>query len=220
MSSHVPRRGFLARLAAAAGAASATFALPDVADAQTQAHDLDKWIDDFKGRHKQLFDFVSKQHISEMQYANNFLNSSTNDYGYKDSESSLLYCLRHEATPYAYNDAMWQKYRIGEVIDVAAPRGGRGGEPGAPADSAAPKATSNPMTGMITALASRGVHFGACALATGRYSGMFARKVGASQADVRADLAANLIPNGRLVPSGVVFVNRAQEKGFTYLHVG
>lgn len=219
MSSHVPRRGFLARLAAAAGAASATFALPAEAAAQAQqTHELDKWIDDLKGRHKQIFDFVSKGHISEMQYGNNFFTASTNDYGFKDEDSSLLYCLRHDATPYAYNDAMWEKYKIGEVIDVAAPRG-RGGDT-APADSTAPKATRNPMTGMVTGLANRGVRFGACALATGRYAGMFARKVGAQQAEVRADLAANLIPNCRLVPSGVVFVNRAQEKGFTYLHVG
>jgi intracellular sulfur oxidation DsrE/DsrF family protein len=49
---------------------------------------------------------------------------------------------------------------------------------------------------------------------------MFARKVGSQTAEVRADLAANLVPNCRLVPSGVVFINRAQEKGFTYLHIG
>lgn len=223
MSSHVPRRGFLARLAAAAGAASAAFVIPDVAHAQqAQSHELDKWIDELKGKHKQLFDYVTKGHISEMQYGNNFFTASTTDYGYKDEDSALLYCLRHEATPYAYNDAMWEKYKIGEVIDVAAPAAGRGGNPpaAAPADSTAPKATKNPMTQMVTALAGRGVHFGACNLATGRYSGMFARKVGAQQADVRADLAANLIQNCRLVPSGVVFVNRAQEKGFTYLHVG
>lgn len=221
MSPSVPRRGFLARLAAAAGAASTAFALPSVADAQQQApqaHELDKWIDELKGKHKQLFDFVTKGHISEMQYGNNFFTASTNDYGYKDEDAALLYCLRHEATPYAYNDAMWEKYKIGEVIDVAGPAG-RGGNAPAAADSSS-KATKNPMTQMITGLANRGVHFGACALATGRYSGMFARKVGAQQADVRADLAANLVPNCRLVPSGVVFVNRAQEKGFTYLHVG
>jgi len=133
-----------------------------------------------------------------------------------------LFCLRHDATPFAYNDAMWEKYRIGEVIDLAAPpeTSGRGGDPPSRVDSTSVKATKNPQTRMISGLAARGVHFGACALATGRYSGMFARKVGAQQADVRADLAANLVANCRLVPSGVVFVNRAQEKGFTYLHVG
>jgi intracellular sulfur oxidation DsrE/DsrF family protein len=222
MSSHVPRRGFLARLAAAAGAASATFAVPVVADAQSQTHDLDKWIEEAKGRHKQLFDCVTKTHIGEMQYGINFFTASTNDYGYKDEDSSLMFCLRHDATPFAYNDAMWEKYKIGEVIDLAAPPsgGGRGGDPPSAVDSNAVKATKNPQTRLITTLAGRGVRFGACALATTRYSGMFARKVSAQQADVRADLAANLVPNCRLVPSGVVFVNRAQEKGFTYLHVG
>jgi intracellular sulfur oxidation DsrE/DsrF family protein len=221
MSSHVPRRGFFARFAAAAGAASATFALPRAAEAQqAQTHDLDKWIDEARGRHKQLFDCVSKGHIAEMQYGINFFTASTNDYGFKDEDSSLMFCLRHEATPFAYNDAMWEKYKIGEVIDVAAPQMGGRGEAPAPADSAAAKATKNPQIRLITTLAGRGVRFGACALATGRYSGMFARKVGAQQAEVRADLAANLVPNCRLVPSGVVFVNRAQEKGFTYLHIG
>jgi hypothetical protein len=155
-----------------------------------------------------------------MQYAANFLNASASEYRLKDEDSSVIICLRHEATPYAYNDAMWEKYKIGDVLDVPARSGGRGGDGPARSDSTTARATKNPQTDFITSIAGRGVRFGACALATGRYAGMFARRAGTQTADVRAELAANLVPSCRLVPAGVVLINRAQEKGFTLLHVG
>jgi intracellular sulfur oxidation DsrE/DsrF family protein len=222
------RRTFLARLAAGTAAFGAAFALPRNADAQDalQSHELDKWIDELKGQHKQVYDCVTKAHIGEMMYASNFLRANNTDYGLTDAQLASIVSLRHEATPYGYNDAMWEKYRIGESLDVPArPTGGRGNRGGGdssavpPADSAA-RATRNPQTNMIRSLADRGAQFTVCGLATTRYAGEFARKVNRPAADVRAELVANLVPNCRVVPAGVVVVNRAQERGFSYLYVG
>lgn len=218
----VRRRGFLAALAAGGSAFAATLGFPRAADAQvqSQSHELDRWMDEMRGRHKQIFDIVTAAHIAEMAYARNFLVAS-GDYGLKDDDMSVIVSMRHEATPYAYNDAMWEKYRIGEALNVPQPRqGGRGVPPDTTPPAQLPRATRNPQTGMITDLANRGVRFTACSLSTGRYASQFARATNQQAADVRAELTANLVPNARIVPAGVVVLNRAQERGFSYIHVG
>ena len=223
-----PRRTFLARLAAGTAAFGAAFTLPRDADAQSAppSHELDKWIDELKGRHKQVYDCVTKANIGGIMYASNFLRANNSEYDIRDADLASIVSLRHEATPYGYNDAMWEKYKIGESLDVPArPTGGRGGRGGAdssaaPAADSTARATRNPQMNMIRGLADRGVQFTVCGLATGRYAGEFARKVNKTAAEVRADLVANLIPNCRVVPAGVVVVNRAQERGFSYLYVG
>lgn len=232
-SSPLPRRGFLARFAAATAAVSSTFAITRSAEAQTvpaQSHELDKWIDELKGQHKQVYDCVTKDRVGDVQFARNFLTANQASYGLKDEDSSIIVSFRHEATPFGFNDAMWEKYKIGESLNVPA-RGGRGagGRGGAaadttnvaPPDSAArPMATRNPQLNTISQLAGRGVQFTVCGMATQRYAGEYARKTNQQMADVRTELLANLVPNCRQVAAGVVVVNRAQERGFTLLYVG
>jgi hypothetical protein len=222
-----PRRSFLARVAAGTAAFGAAFALPSALEAQSelQSHELDKWIDELKGRHRQVYDCVTKGKVSDMRYADNFIRANTTDYGLKETDLSSIVSLRHDATPFGYNDAMWEKYKIGEALDIPA-RGGGGGRGGradtspAPAADSGAKATRNPQADALKALSDRGAFITVCGLATGRYAGEFARKFNLQTADVRADLVANLVPNCRVVPAGVVVVNRAQERGFSYLYVG
>ena len=37
--------------------------------------------------------------------------------------------------------------------------------------------------------------------------------------EVELSLTENLIPNGHMVPAGIVAVNRAQERGYTFSYV-
>jgi intracellular sulfur oxidation DsrE/DsrF family protein len=226
--SNVPRRNFLARLAAGAAAFSAGFAAPRTLSAQqAESHELDKWIDELKGQHKQVYDCVTKARIGDMQFATNFLTANQNPYGLKDADTSVIVSLRHEATPFGFNDAMWEKYKIGESLKIPErPAGGRGGAAATDTTRAAGDttpvvmATRNPQLRMITTLGGRGVQFTVCALATQRYAGEYARKTNQQMADVRTELLANLVPNCRAVAAGVVVVNRAQERGFTLLYIG
>jgi hypothetical protein len=131
----VPRRGFLARLAAASGAVAAILGTPRLALAQAQqpaTHDLDKWLDALAGQHRLVLDCVTTAHIGEMAYARNFYTANGADYGLKDTDLSVVVILRHEATVFGYNDAMWAKFRIGESLEIPARNsGGRGGDGGA-----------------------------------------------------------------------------------------
>ncbi len=46
-----------------------------------------------------------------------------------------------------------------------------------------------------------------------------AQKTGGKTDDVFKELSENLVPNARLVPAGIVAVNRAQEHGYTFSYV-
>jgi intracellular sulfur oxidation DsrE/DsrF family protein len=44
---------------------------------------------------------------------------------------------------------------------------------------------------------------------------MIARAVDGKRDEIYKELSANLITNGRLVPAGILAVNRAQERGYS-----
>ena len=43
-------------------------------------------------------------------YANNYYTGNKNGYGLEATELAVVICMRHEATAFAYSDAMWAKY--------------------------------------------------------------------------------------------------------------
>ncbi len=223
--SSLPRRGFLGRVSAAAAAFTAGVALPSQAASQSPAtatagaddvHALDRWMAAMPGRHRVVLDIVTPEHVDEMAYARNFLSASVADYGLADADHAVIVVLRHTATPWGYNDAMWARYTMGERLGVNEPR----------TETRAVRnrllRTADDRDGMIAALANRGVHFAMCGLSTSRYAQEWARAIGGgvTAAAIRADLVANLVPNGHVVAAGVVAVQRAQSLGFATIHVG
>ena len=207
----VVRRSFLARLAAAGTAFASVLAFPSTSAAQrgrADTHPADAWLDELKGQHKNIYDCTSIENgPNGWSFARNFLTANTGPiYQYKDADINTIVCVRHVATVYGYNDAMWEKYKLGESQKVM-----EGGV----------ALTKNPQTNTASTLAARGVIVAICGMATGRIARAVASGAGASAADVEADLRANLVtPTARVVAAGVIVTNRAQEKGFTYTYVG
>jgi hypothetical protein len=58
-----------------------------------------------------------------------------------------------------------------------------------------------------------------CGAATTFIAGMLAGEKGDASA-VEAELIANLVPGARIVPAGVIIVQRAQKSGFSYTFAG
>jgi intracellular sulfur oxidation DsrE/DsrF family protein len=108
------------------------------------------------------------------------------------------------STPYAYNNDMWAKY--------GASLGGPAPSAGAPAKEP-PKANPNAVS--LDALLNQGVQFAVCSMATRRLAGMIARAAGGNADTINSELISNLVSNGRMVPAGIVAVNRAQERGYS-----
>ena len=207
----VVRRSFLARLAAVGTAIAGVVALPSTSAAQSSSaptHPADAWLDDLKGQHKNIFDCTSVENgPMGWTFARNFLTANTGPiYQLKDSDVNAIVCVRHSASVFGFNDAMWAKYKLGESQKV-----NDGGVP----------AVKNPQATTANDLAKRGVIVAVCGMASARIARTVAADAGLNAADVEADLRANLVtPTARVVAAGVIVTNRAQEKGFTYTYVG
>jgi len=209
----VVRRSFLTRLAGIGTAIAGVVALPSKSSGQSApsrgpTHPADAWLDDLKGQHKNIFDCVSVENGPQgWTFARNFLTANTGPiYQLKDSDVNAIVCVRHQASVFGFNDAVWAKYKLGESQKV-----NEGGV----------LATKNAHANTANDLANRGVIVAVCGMALSRIARTVARDAGMSVTDVEADLKANLVtPTARVVAAGVIVTNRAQEKGFTYTYVG
>ena len=207
----VVRRSFLARLAAVGTALAGVVAVPSTSAAQSSrapTHPADAWLDALKGQHKNIYDCTSVENASMgWAFARNFLTANTGPiYQLTDADINAIVCVRHSATVFGFNDAMWAKYKLGESQKV-----NEGGVP----------AVKNSNADTAVTLAKRGVIVAICGLSTARIARTVASDAGMSAAEVEADLKANLVtPTARVVAAGVIVTNRAQERGFTYTYVG
>jgi hypothetical protein len=57
-------------------------------------------------------------------------------------------------------------------------------------------------------------------MAMAAYAGRAGSQAGTDQATALADFRANLVPGAVEVVAGVIAVNRAQERGLSYVYVG
>ena len=211
------RRAFLTRLGAAAGVVGAGAASLPAAAAQTSMtdkwqparHEMDDWYDKIPGKHRFVFDTISPDGLQMgLQFANNFFNANKDSYGLVDSDSAVIVIVRHKSTSFGYNDAIWAKYgaKLSEQAN----------------NFVDPKTKEVPTVnvyatdkGRMDGLIKRGAHIAVCQMATRAIAGTLARATGGTQDDVFNELAKNLVPNGHLVPAGILAVNRAQEHGYT-----
>jgi len=217
------RRGFLGRLAAAA-ALGVTGLTPLRLEGQPEPRresgtdpSFEAWLNRIPGKkHKMIFDAPEVNGGMPVVWPRVWLNSNNDNYGTTDAENSAVIVLRHAAIPLAMRDAMWAKYKLGEAFKL------NDASTNAPAVSnifAKELPLPLPGTGM-DALLAKGALFGVCNVAITIYSGMVAKTMNMDAAAVKQDWIANLLPGVQVVPSGVLAVSRAQEKGCGYCFAG
>src|SRR3954463_6132463 len=132
------RRSFLSRLggglvaAGTALGASASTALADgtsSGDWQATRHAEDAWFDKIPGKHRTFLDTISAHGVGEaLHFASNIFTTSKSGYGLEPGDLAIVICLRHAATAFAFNDAIWSKYgeplsaqtRVGDAQSNAA----------------------------------------------------------------------------------------------------
>ena len=74
--------------------------------------------------------------------------------------------------------------------------------------------TNNGVT--VESLVKRGVHLAVCNRATHGLADMIAAETKGNAGQIYDEFVANLFPNAHIVPAGIVAVNRAQERGYTF----
>ncbi len=215
------RRSFLARIATgsavlATGGLLTQFGVEPVQAEEVRSPDefSEAWLSKLTGKHRQFFDVTSVNSGWALAFAMNFLNSNNETYKLADSNLSAVVGLRHFSVPMAFTDDIWARYKLGETLGIM--------DPATKAPSVRnflfnPRAGDVPFPGMaIEKLMPRGVQITCCNVALTALSGMTAGSAGVTPDAARAEWKAHLIPGVVLVPSGVLAVNRAQEKGCTY----
>jgi intracellular sulfur oxidation DsrE/DsrF family protein len=219
----IDRRGFLGAIVA--GAAAAGLArIPGAMAAESMdlpvagSEALDAALKKLSGRkYRQVFDAPRPNESMPVIWSWAFLHT-LNKLKVEDSNIGCFVILRHEAIPFAMQDQLWAKYKLGEVFKI---------------DDKTTKAPSvrNVVTNIkpedlpipemaMEKVQARGVTFGVCDLAMTVYSMMLAGPANMKPEDVKKDLVAGLLPGIVVLPSGVYAVHRIQSAGFTYCFAG
>ena len=220
----VGRRSLLTGMGAAAAGAltpGATGAQRRNSGFRPARHDGDAWLDELPGQHRVLIDTSYALGGAEaLLYANNILNAHADAYDGKDEDYAIVICWRHHATPFAWDDAAWEKYGelLSRMMEISDEQAGRHFE-------------ANPMnlpgrpdllngTDTIDKTTARGVRIAICNHATQEIAKGVAAMTGGSVDEIYSDFVAAAVPESRFVPAGVLATTRAQEYGYSLLFSG
>jgi len=216
MSSLHGRRSFFSAVVSLTGLAVARLSAgqqPGAQAAARRANEFDMaWLNQVKGRHKQLYDLGSLELSVEprpLRFTRNFLDTflDVDHLEYPDINTAVG--ISGPAFPMNASDRLWAKYKLGERSKIIDPM------------------TKQPAVRNIfyddgsdisvKAIQARGTLFWQCNVALGNVAQQLATAFQMPLADVRADLVAGLNPGVRLMPSHVMALALAQEKSFSYM---
>ncbi|CAN5298324.1 hypothetical protein BH09BAC2_BH09BAC2_04310 [soil metagenome] len=219
------RRTFLSKIAAGAATLgimnipSSVKAAPKVFE-ETSGEDA--WFKTLKGKHRIVFDVPEPNGLSPFAWPRVFLMTNVAT-GTPEKMNNAVVVLRHAAIPYAFDDAMWQKYNFGEVFKIDDPITQKASVRN-PFRKPTPGEYKIPGFGAVSIgineLQASGVMFCVCNAAMTVYSAVIAEKMQLDAAAVKNDWTANLLPGVKIVPSGVWALGRAQENGCAYCFAG
>jgi intracellular sulfur oxidation DsrE/DsrF family protein len=218
------RRGFVSAVAAlGAGAAlhtgGDTRRLPGPPEFSANQHPVsDVWLDQLKGKHRQLFDAPEPDGGTVLRHVRNYLDTWQADYGVPERDVSVVVTLYARTTPLGLQDAMWAKYRLGAALGIT------------DSTTSAPLVRNwfaHPMHGdpvadgtpqsSLESLQQRGVVFLLCNTALKRWSARLEKDGMGAAADVHADLTAHALPGVVIVPGVLIAMTKAHERGFGYV---
>jgi intracellular sulfur oxidation DsrE/DsrF family protein len=207
-----PRRRFIGRAAAAIAALTG---IPGIARAETLSttfaddSEHDAWMRQLKGKHRQFFHAIDLNDRA-MLMASNYLDAYEHDFAAKPGEANAVIGVHASALNIGFTDAAWAKYGIGKSTNLTDPT------------TKEPAIRNLFATGgdlAVDTLQKRGVLFLMCNTALRLRSRAVAKERGETYETVYKDLESSRLPGTILVPALVVAINRAQEKGITYIRV-
>ena len=207
-----PRRLFIGRAAAALAALTG---IPEIASAEPRSDSLldnsehDAWIRQLKGKHRQFFD-ATELNDRPMLLSGNFLTTYEQDFGAKPGEANAVIGLHGPALDIGFTDAAWTKYGFGKANKIIDPT---------TKELAVRNIFATGSESSVETLQKRGILFLMCNTTLRRTSRAIAAERGETFDQVYNDLKSSSLPGMILVPAMAVAINRAQEKGITYVRI-
>lgn len=172
-----------------------------------------RWMDDLKGKHKQVFDMADTDPASEpppLRLPRNYMDGFKDVYAQAFPEVQTIVGISGRAFNVNASDRLWEKYALGERSKIIDPATGKPAVRNLYLDE--------PTLG-VKALQARGTIFWQCNIALNAVAQQLATARKQPVAEVRADLVAGLNPGVKLVPSHVMALGLVQERGATYVKI-
>ena len=187
-------------------------------------HPEDGWMNQRPGKHRIFIDSATPSGAGEaILYTNNLFNANKATYaGAADADLAIVVCMRHFATPFAFTDAMWEKYGkvMSGMLNFTDPKTKDAPATNLYRNSLAYGLSLPNLGNTIDAVTKRGAYFAVCDTATHFLASQMAGPMKMTADEIYKELSTNLIPNSRLVSAGVMAVTRAQEHGYSLLYAG
>jgi hypothetical protein len=214
------RRNFLAHTA---GAAAALSAAPTLAGQQGSSPD--QWLSRMTAPHRCFFDFTAHAEGAPLIQMWNYISTYREAYAQQANTINAIgsfYGSPNGAAsmPLAWNDLVWEKYRIGELMNLVDPNTRaptkrnlffrpRAGDP---------VLMNGAVTGAgIENLQRLGATFLMCNNAFRAWMAFLSGNgTKGNAAEIEREIRANLIPGVIPVPAMVIAIEKAQEKGIAY----
>jgi hypothetical protein len=178
------------------------------------ALDSEKWLKSLQGKKIPIvYDMHEHKDFWAGIWSNIYLmtNPGVSDLG-------IAVVMRHGGFPFALNDQMWEKYKLGEFFKIVDKNTGVASVRNMylqPVDK------DYPLPGLdgIKGLMQKGVAFCVCNMALKVYSGFIGNAKGISGDVVYNDFISNIIPGVQLAPSGVWALGRFQQAPLSYGYI-
>jgi len=208
------RRSFITVLSSLAGITALKTGSADAAGQApaAQAWDL-AWVEDLKGRHKQVFDMADSDPASvppPLRLPRNYLDAFREVYKVEFPEVRIVVGISGHAFPVNASDRLWEKYALGESRKIIDPL---------TKQPAIRNVFMDDSTMGVKALQARGAIFWQCNIALNNIAQQLATARKSPVGEVYADLRAGLNPGVRVVPSHVMALGLVQERGVTYVKI-
>lgn len=172
------------------------------------------WLEDLKGKHRQVFD-VGRVQDGLLHVVMNWLNAHNEVYGLRDDQLNAVVGLASRGFPANASDALWEQFPIGEQYEIKDPETGEWARRNVLAH--VPSDAPPMLQGMtVSALVKRGVIFWQCNNALRGVAGQLASRTGGDPRAAYTALRAGLMPHVKLVPAHTMLVGLCQERGCTY----
>lgn len=170
------------------------------------------WLEQMKGKHKQLYDLGSFDLAADnrpLRFCKNFLDTFHDVYKLEHPGINTAVGISGPAIALNASDRLWEKYKLGERSKIV--------DPMTKQPSIRNIFLDDGSDISIKAMQARGTIFWQCNVALGNVAQQLANQFKMPVAEVRADLIAGLNPGVKLMPSHVMALALAQERGFTYM---
>ena len=179
----------------------------------------EKWLKEgIKGEHKIVYDGPEPHNAFPIIWTWAFY-MTNNLTDIDDNDMTGVCVLRHNAIPFAFEDKLWEKYKLGEMFNI---QDNIAQAPATRNPYFKPKEGDFPLPVIdgIEKLQDRGAMFCVCDLAISFFSGMVAQSMNLKAEEVKEEWVASVLPGIQLAPSGVWALGRAQKLGCGYIYAG